>query len=187
MATINGALAVSDGTRIRLNTASLSLDASLASGFTGASTFAITGGGALFQLGSGVSPNEQVNIGIRSVAAGRLGRSDIGYLSDIVTGGRYSLVGGEAAQAQRILEESILEVATMRGRLGAFELNTVQTNIHSLTVAIENVTSAESTIRDTDFAAETAALTRAQILVSAGTSVLTTANSTPQSVLKLLG
>ena len=53
-------------------------------------------------------------------------------------------------------------------------------------MALENVTSSESSIRDADFAEETAALTRAQILTQAGTSVLATANSTPQSVLHLL-
>jgi hypothetical protein len=74
----------------------------------------------------------------------------------------------------------------LRGRLGAFEKNTLDTNVNSLSVALENVTASESTIRDADFAAETAALTRAQILTQAGTSVLATANSTPQSVLSLL-
>ena len=77
-------------------------------------------------------------------------------------------------------------MALLRGRLGAFEKNTVQTNINSLQVALENVTSSESSIRDTDFAAETSNLTRNQILVQAGTSVLAQANSTPQSVLNLL-
>jgi len=51
---------------------------------------------------------------------------------------------------------------------------------------LENVTSSESSIRDADFATETAALTRAQVLTQAGTSVLATANSTPQNVLALL-
>jgi flagellin len=53
-------------------------------------------------------------------------------------------------------------------------------------VTLENVTSSESDITDTDFASETSALTRAQILVQAGTSVLSTANSIPQTVLTLL-
>ena len=75
----------------------------------------------------------------------------------------------------------------LRGRLGAFERNTLQTNINSLSVTLENVIAAESIIRDADFAAETAELTRAQILTQAGTSVLATANTTPQSVLSLLG
>jgi flagellin len=75
----------------------------------------------------------------------------------------------------------------MRGRLGAFEKNTLDTNLASMQVELENVTSSESSIRDADFAVETAALTRAQILTQAGTSVLATANSTPQNVLSLLG
>ena len=90
------------------------------------------------------------------------------------------------AQASRIIERAISQVAVLRGRLGAFEKNTLDTNVNSLQVALENVTSSESDIRDADFAAETANLTRAQILTQAGTSVLATANSTPQSVLKLL-
>lgn len=58
--------------------------------------------------------------------------------------------------------------------------------MNSLNVAIENVTSSDSSIRDADFAQETSNLTRAQILVQAGTSVLATANNTPQDVLTLL-
>jgi len=187
VASVNGSQAVANGNRISLNTTAMTMDATLADDFTGTTQFAITGGGALFQLGSSISSNEQINIGIRSVAAGRLGRSDLGYLSDITTGGRYSLVGGKTRQALGIMDEAIMQIATMRGRLGAFELNTIQTNINSLTVAVENATAAESVIRDTDFATETASLTRAQILVSAGTSVLSTANSTPHSILQLLG
>ncbi|HSW45912.1 MAG TPA: flagellin, partial [Phycisphaerae bacterium] len=60
-------------------------------------------------------------------------------------------------------------------------------NINSLSITLENLTSSESSIRDTDFAYETSRLTRAQILVNAGTSVLSIANTTPQSVLALLG
>ncbi|MEE9129748.1 MAG: flagellin [Phycisphaerales bacterium] len=51
---------------------------------------------------------------------------------------------------------------------------------------MENITASESVIRDADFAFETAALTRAQILQQAGTSVLATANLTSQNVLALL-
>jgi flagellin len=52
---------------------------------------------------------------------------------------------------------------------------------------MENLISSESSIRDTDFAYETSRLTRAQILVSAGTSVLSIANTSTQSALALLG
>jgi flagellin len=127
-----------------------------------------------------------VNIGIGSVAASKLGDNDVGFLNDIVTGGNSTLVSGKSAAASKIVERAIRQVAVLRGRLGAFEKNTLQTNINSLSVALENVTSSESSIRDADFARETAALTRAQILTQAGTSVLATANVTPQSVLSLL-
>ena len=85
-----------------------------------------------------------------------------------------------------MLDAAITEVSVIRGRLGAFERNTLQTNSRSLQIGLENITSSESKIRDTDFAAETAAMTRAQILQQAGTSVLATANSTSQNVLRLL-
>jgi len=77
-------------------------------------------------------------------------------------------------------------VSVLRGRLGAFEKNTVDTNVNQLQITLENLTSAESTIRDLDFASETSNLTRSQILISAGTSILAVANQTPQSVLALL-
>lgn len=120
------------------------------------------------------------------MAASKLGNSAVGYLSDILTGGHASLVGGNATKASDIIEQAISEVAIIRGRLGAFEKNTLNTNANSLGITLENVTSSESTIRDADFAQETSNLTRAQILTQAGTSVLATANSTPQSVLSLL-
>jgi len=187
VATINGALTVGDGLNVKLNTSTLNLDLTLDRAFgQGTTSFAVTGGGATFQLGAQVQSNQQVNVGIQSVAASKLGDSDIGFLNEIVTGGAASLVGGGTAQASRILEKAIRQVAVLRGRLGAFEKNTLDTNRNSLSVALENVTASESSIRDADFAVETSKLTRAQILTQAGTSVLSTANSTPQSVLSLL-
>ena len=186
-ATINGAYAVGSGLRISLNTTYLSLDVDLDSTLgAGSTSFTITGGGALFQLGPHVSINEQRSFAVQSVAASRLGNSDSGFLSQIVTGGQYSLVADEAARSAVITDEAISQVARLRGRMGAFEKNTLQTNIRSLEIAMENVTASESIIRDADFAAETAALTRGQILTSAATSVLAIANSTPHSVLQLL-
>jgi len=71
--------------------------------------------------------------------------------------------------------------------MGAFERNTLQTSIRSQQIALENLTASESQIRDTDFAEETAELTRAQILQQAATNVLAISNNNPQSVLQLLG
>jgi flagellin len=187
VATINGALTVGNGLELKLNTSSLDLDLTLNSKVgIGKTSFAITGGGALFQLGGQVNSQQQVSIGIGSVAASSLGNNVVGFLNDIVTGGSASIVGGGAEKASLIVAAASDQVASLQGRLGAFEKNTLETNSASLQVTLENVTASESDIADADFASETANLTRAQILVQAGTSVLATANNTPQTVLTLL-
>ena len=194
VAIVNGALGRGDGLEISTNSPSLSVDLLLTEDFaqtTGVTkNFTITGGGSIFQLGQTVNSNQQANIGINSVAASRLGGSTINgvryFLDSIKSGGNNALVSGGAASAAIVLEKAITEISVQRGRLGAFERNTLQTNMRSLQVGLENITASESKIRDADFAVETAKLTRAQILVQAGTSVLATANSTSQNVLALL-
>jgi len=187
VATVNGALANGNGLSISLSSPDLNLSLNLDSSFgVGTKSFSITGGGALFQLGSQVVSNQQISLGISSVAASQLGDYQDGYLSDLASGGKASLVSGKTATASNIVDQAINQVSVLRGRLGAFEQNTLQTNINSLQVALENVTSSESSITDTDFAAETSNMTRAQILQQAGVSVLAQANQTPQTVLNLL-
>lgn len=187
VADINGSVTTGQGLQLTANTNSLNLDLTLdKNSGLGTTSFTITGGGALFQLGDEVTSGQQVSIGIQSVAASQLGSAATGFLNDIATGGDSTLTGGNAAKASQIIELAIQQVADLSGRLGAFEQNTLSTNISSLNVALENVTSSESNITDADFAAETSNLTRAQVLVQAGTSVLATANSTPQHVLQLL-
>ena len=89
--------------------------------------------------------------------------------------------------ATLIVDEAINKVTTLRGRLGAYQKTTLETNVATLTDTLSNLTEAESAIRDADFAAESAKLTRAQILTQSTTSVLAIANSNPQNVLALLG
>jgi flagellin len=125
-------------------------------------------------------------MGIPSIAATNLGSAEVGYLSDLLSGGSASLISGNMTTASSIIESAVKQISILRGRLGAFEKNTLDTNVNSLTVALENVTSSESSIRDADFAEETSNMTRAQILVQAGTTVLSTANSMPKNVLSLL-
>jgi flagellin len=108
------------------------------------------------------------------------------FLDAVRSGREHSLVSGSAERAVKIVDAAIEEVATLRGRLGAFERSMVESNIRSLQIGLENVTASESRIRDADFAAETAALARAQVLQQAGTSVLATANLSQQTVLALL-
>src|SRR5690606_13840986 len=150
-------------------------------------TFTITGGGAKFQVGPSVNSSQQIGFGIQSVAASHLGDNTVGFLSSIMSGGDNSLLAGRAREASQIVDLAIEQIATLRGRLGAFERNTLQTAVRSSQIALENLTAAESQIRDTDFAEETSRLTRAQILVNAGTSTLAIANSAAQNVLSLLG
>ena len=186
-ATINGAASIGDGNRLTTKTSTLDLDILLANSFgEGTTSFAITEGGALFQIGPRVNTNLQVNLGVQSIAPSRLGNNNIGFLSQIKTGEEFSLISGNYTQASQIINEAIDEISIMRGRLGALERNTLETNMNQLSITMENLISAESSIRDADFAAETSQLTRNQVLVSAGTSALQLANQTPQMVLQLL-
>ncbi|MFN9124557.1 MAG: flagellin, partial [bacterium] len=194
-AIINGALATGDGTRVSLNSPSLALDLDLSVAFATTvngtpSNFNITAGGATFQLGPALTTTQQVGIGIQSVAASRVGgtttTSGRFFLESIKSGQPNSLLAGRTREANAILNNAITEVSSMRGRLGAFERNTLQTNARSLQIGLENIMASESKIRDADFAVETAALSRAQILQQAGTAVLATANASAQGVLRLL-
>jgi len=193
-AIVNGSLATGDGLSISLNSPALSLeldlDVSFAQTLSTLSEFYITGGGANFQLGPSITQTQQVGFGVSSVAASRIGGTTIDgsrfHLDAIKSGQSYSLLAGQAQNAALILDNAINDVSVLRGRLGAFELNTLQTNIRSLSIGFENISSSESKVRDADFAQETAALTRSQILNQAGTTVLSVANSLSQNVLALL-
>jgi flagellin-like hook-associated protein FlgL len=106
-------------------------------------------------------------------------------LFELRSGGAKAL-DTDTGGAAKIVDEVISVVTQLRGRLGAFQKTTLETNIYTLNDTLANLTEAESSIRDADFAAESAALTRAQILVQSGTSVLGIANQNPQNVLALL-
>jgi flagellin len=74
----------------------------------------------------------------------------------------------------------------IRGDLGAFQQNTLEATANNLRTTLENSVNAESVIRDTDFASEIANFTKQQVLVQAGTSILSNANQSAQLVLSLL-
>ena len=199
-ALINGTLATGDGLNISVNSPTLGMELLLAESFAidpsiTASTFDITGGGALFQLGPDITALQQTNIGIQSTAAENLGgtlvNGGLEFLSSLRTGNSNSLDTAASRNnfeaLQNIVDRAIDEVSIQRGRLGAFERNVLDTNRRSLQSAFENLTASRSLIRDADFAAESSELTRVQILQSAGTSVLALANQQSQQVLQLLG
>jgi flagellin len=185
-ASINGIQATGSGLQVSLDTSQLNLQFNVASNLASNSTlsFNITGGGATFQLGPNVTSSEQSRLGIASVSTATLGGVD-GALYELQSGGDASLAT-DPSKAASIVDEVITEVTSLQGRLGAFQSTTLETNVSSLTNTVSNLTSAQSSIQDTDYAAESAALTRAQILVQAGTSVLSIANSNPQNVLTVL-
>ena len=91
-----------------------------------------------------------------------------------------------AQAAIKVLDASLSAINSKRADLGAVQ-NRFEATITSLNTTSENLSAARSRILDTDFAAETANLTRAQILQQAGTAMLAQANQVPQGVLSLLG
>jgi flagellin len=90
-----------------------------------------------------------------------------------------------ANDAIQRIDAALGSVSDLRGTLGAIQ-NRFESTINSLQSVSENLSASRSRILDTDFAAETAALTRAQILQQAGTAMVAQANSVPQNVLSLL-
>ena len=93
---------------------------------------------------------------------------------------------GLASAAITSIDAAIEAIDSKRADLGAIQ-NRFQSTIRNLSNIVENISSARSRIRDTDFAKETAELTRAQILQQAGTTILSQANQRPQAALSLLG
>ncbi len=188
---INGISATTDGLDARVSSGgfdvAISIDGNSALNKTnGNTTFTITGGGANFNLSPDVNLAGKVSIGIETVTTGNLGKASVGFLSALKSGGDNNVVNGDLTAAQKVVDEAIKQVSTLRGRLGAFQKNVVGSTISSLGSALENTAAAESSIRDTDFAVETAELTRRQILSQAATQSLIIANAQPQSVLQLL-
>ncbi|MFT5422581.1 MAG: flagellin [Phycisphaerales bacterium] len=199
-ALINGNLATGDGLEVSINSPTLAMELLLGETFgtdptASSSVFTITGGGSLFQIGPEINSQQQTSIGIQSVVASKLGATSINgtveFLSSLSEGKANSIQTSarknDFTAAQDILNSAIGEVSILRGRLGAFERNVLNTSQRSMQTQFANLTASRSLIQDADFASETSELTRAQILQSAGTSVLSLANQSAQSVLQLLG
>jgi flagellin len=185
---INGSQAQVTGTAVSFDGGSLDLTFNLKSTFNkpGSTQFDITGGGANFAIASKVTESGRASIGIQDVSTSSLGDAVNGYLSSLSSDGVNSLSSNNLDTAQKIVDEAVNQVSGLRGRLGAFQTDTLSSTINSLNVAYENASSANSTIEDANFAAETANLTRNQILVQSATTVLSQANAAPKNALTLL-
>ena len=137
----------------------------------------------VFQIGA--NQNQTAKIAINSVAADGLGLAISGNkfasLNDI------NIASADDAQdALAVIDQAIDELSNIRGELGAFQANTLESIANNMRTTLENTVNAESVIRDTDFAEEISNFTNKQILVQAGTSVLSNANQTSQGILQLL-
>jgi flagellin len=141
-------------------------------------------GGLKFQVGA--NKDQLVGVNLRDMSTTQLARNvknESGFqsLADIDV-----RTGGGAQDALDVIDKAIQEVSSTRGELGAFQKNTLETNLSSLRIATENMTAAESSIRDADMALELAAFTRNQIMTQSATAQLAQANALPQNVLRLL-
>lgn len=132
---------------------------------------------AVFLVGANAGQSISVNI---SRPGGGYGTSGLG-LADLSVG-----TAPGASAALTAIDSAISVIGGIRADLGAIQ-NRFQSTIRNLSNISENVSSARSRIKDTDFAIETAELTRAQILQQASTTVLSQANQRPQAALSLLG
>jgi flagellin len=127
-----------------------------------------------FQVGANNNANEQITIAIGNADATTLGTKALALTST---------AGAQAAITA--VDTAINTVSSTRGNLGAYQ-NRFEHTINNLNVAVENLSSSESRIRDTDMAQEMVQFTKSQILTQAGTAMLAQANQAPQSVLQLL-
>lgn len=185
---VNGTLATTDGLTVSAKSQQLDITFSLtaAANTAGTSTtFAITGGGARFLLGAGVEANNFKSIGIGAVSTGSLGGGG-SFLSSLRSGGVNALSTGNGVAAQRIVEGAIKSTSFQRARIGALIKYDIGSTINALEVQYENLSAAESAIRDTDFAEETAKLARWQILTQTASAMLAQANQVPSLALQLL-
>lgn len=146
--------------------------ASLLSGGAAGTTFA-------FQVGIGATASDQISVTIGGTAAADLGGGATGLAAlDIST-------AGGATSALSVIDQAITDVSSRRANLGAVQ-SRLNVTISNLGSARENLSAANSRIRDVDVASETADMTKHNILMQAGVSVLAQANQMPQVALKLL-
>jgi flagellin len=144
----------------------------------------VTDNSLTFQIGP--NQNQTVNVAIDKVNPTGLGvgvaNNQFGTLDSIeVTS------ASKAQDSLAVVDAAIDQISNLRGTLGAFQANTLESTANNLRATLENTVNAESVIRDTDFAQEISNFTNNQVLVQAGASVLQSANQSSQLVLSLLG
>jgi flagellin len=149
--------------------------------FNGTNTLGATAAtGVTFQVGAGTTADDSVKVtGVDlTAAASATAKAADTTKIDVST-------AAKATAAITQIDAAIVEVSGARATYGAVQ-NRFEAIVSNLQVSAENQSAAKSRIMDTDFAAETANLSRANILQQAGTAMLAQANSSPNGVLALL-
>ncbi len=149
--------------------------------FTGGLTIATTGSSASFQIGA--NAGSTMSLSISDMGKTALGttasNANVTALEDV------NLSTKTFADNLEVIDSAIKEVSSQRSSLGAKQ-NRLEHTINNLTTSSENLTAAESRVRDVDMAKEMMEFTKNNILSQAATSMLAQANQQPQSVLQLL-
>lgn len=184
VATVNGQQLTADGTTLNVNTTNASLVVELDSSASGTvNPFVVSGEGLEFNLGP--SPANNARIGLPSLTTASLGGAD-GKLSSIISGGENTLTGGKTAEALRIVDDAIADATRAQAVVGGFRKFTLDTSSRVLNKTIENLSSALSSIQDTDLALESALLTNNQLLRQSAFEALSLSALQNRDVLSLL-
>jgi flagellin len=151
---------------------------------TAAGRVAVFQNSLIFQVGANVGQTVSVslvNVNTRVLGRGVANESDYNSIRDA------DLRNAQGAiDTQRLVDRALNEVTTSRARLGAFQKNSLEANLRQLRVNVEELTNAESVIRDADMARSVAEYTRNNIMFESSTAMLAQANQLPRTVLRLL-
>jgi len=108
-------------------------------------------------------------------------------LADLKSGGSLNFVDGDVSIAQQVIQNSLTEVSTARAAIGSFQKYSVGSRLSTLETTIENLSAANSLIRDTDYAFETALLSRSMVLQQASMLSFGLMLGNQSSILQLIG
>lgn len=179
---INGT-ALAEGTVLDFNKLGIKLTAtsSAAADISGGGVLKTTGNTATLQIGA--NKDQTLDISFNDMRAEALGTGTGAYVSDVdVTSTTATQSFNERLQ---IIDDAIRQVSTERAQMGAYQ-NRLEHTIGNLNTSSENLTSAESRIRDVDMAKEMMQFSKNNILSQAAQAMLAQANQQPQGVLQLL-
>jgi flagellin len=138
--------------------------------------------GKVFQVGANAGQTVTLDLASASLVSD-LHADQLGDGTDTIDG---IDVTTDASAALDLLDAALSQISDLRVYLGSVQKQTLESNLTSLGVAKENVAASESAIRDTDMAAEMVTFTKYQILLQAGSAMMTQANQAPQTLLQML-